>query len=271
VGAVASQPADDRRRDSLGDDPMMSFRRGRTAALAAVLATGALLALAPAERAAAQQMLALPADGRIVVTGSATVSGAPDTAMVSLSVVTDADTADAALAGNSRDTAKLIDAVKAAGVGSADVQTSGFSVYPRYADRNDDDAPPRIAGYTVRNGVTVRVREVGKLGELLDAAVRAGANQIDGVSFTIDDDTILRDQAREGAVRDARRKADLYAAAANAKAGRVLAISEMSAEMAPRPMMRMAAEAAPAPPIEAGSVELSAEVTVIFSLERGGL
>jgi uncharacterized protein YggE len=250
---------------------MMPFRHGRAAALAAVLAAGTLFALPPAGPAAAQQLLAMPADGRIVVTGSATVSGAPDTAMVSLSVVTDADTADAALAGNSRDTAKLIDAVKAAGVASADVQTSGFSVYPRYADRTDDDAPPRIAGYTVRNGVSVRVREVGKLGELLDAAVRAGANQIDGVTFTIEDDTILRDQAREGAVRDARRKAELFAAAANVKTGRVLAISEMTAEMPPRPMMRMAAEAAPAVPVEAGSVELSAEVTVIFALEPSAL
>lgn len=250
---------------------MTTFRRGPAAAFAAALFAGVLLAPVGFDRAEAQQLLAMPADGRIVVTGSATVSGAPDTAMVTLSVVTDAATAGDALTGNSADTTKLIDAVKAAGVAAADVQTSGFSVYPRYADRTDDDAPPRIAGYTVRNGVSVRVREVGKLGELLDAAVRAGANQIDGVAFTIEDDTILRDQAREGAVRDARRKAELFAAAANVKTGRVLAISEMSAEMAPRPMMRMAAEAMPAAPVEAGSVELSAEVTVIFSLEPSGL
>lgn len=250
---------------------MTTFRRGPAAALAAALFAGVLLAPVGFDRAEAQQLSILPADGRIVVTGSATVSGAPDTAMVTLSVVTEAATAGDALTGNSTDTTRLIDAVKAAGVAAADVQTSGFSVYPRYADRTDDDAPPRIAGYTVRNGVSVRVREVGKLGELLDAAVRAGANQIDGVAFTIEDDTTLRDQAREGAVRDARRKADLFAAAADAKAGRVLAMSEMTAEMAPRPMMRMAAEAAPSVPVEAGSVELSAEITVIFSLEPSRL
>lgn len=250
---------------------MTTFRRGRATALAATLFAGILAAgLAPVG-AGAQQISVVPADGRIMVTGSATVSGRPDTAMVTLSVVSEAATADAALTDNSAATTKLIDAVKATGVEAADVQTSGFSVYPRYADAKDDDTPPAIAGYTVRNGVTVRVRAVDTLGGLLDAAVKAGANQIEGVSFLINDDTDLRDDAREGAIRDARRKADLYAAAADAKAGRVLSISEAVAEPPVRPMYRMAMEAAPAAPVEPGSVDLSAEVTVTFALEPSGL
>lgn len=249
---------------------ILSRRPAATVLLAAALAApAAVLAFAPA--ATAQQIIAAPTDGRITVTGSADVSGAPDTAMVTLSVVSEAATAGDALSENSAATAKVIEAVKAAGVEGADVQTSGFSVYPRYVDRDDDSEPARIAGYSVRNGVVVRVRTLPNLGKLLDAAVKAGANQIDGVSFLIDDDTALRDQAREGAVRDARRKADLYAAAANVKTGRVLSISEAIAEPPMRPMYRMAAEAAPAVPVEAGSVQLSAEVTVVFALEPSGL
>lgn len=249
-------------------------RRAGIALAAAAFATtfiAAPLALALVPPAHAQQIIAAPTDGRITVTGSAEVSGAPDTAMVTLSVVSEAGTAGDALSENSAATAKVIDAVKAAGVAAADVQTSGFSVYPRYADRDDDAEPARIAGYSVRNGVVVRVRALPTLGTLLDAAVKAGANQIDGISFLIDDDTTLRDQAREGAVRDARRKADLYAAAANVKTGRVLSIAETTGEPPMRPMYRMAADAAPAVPVEAGSVELSAEVTVVFALEPSGL
>jgi hypothetical protein len=246
-----------------------SRRPAAVAILAAALAApAAALALAPS--AHAQQIIAAPTDGRISVTGSAEVSGAPDTAMVTLSVVTEAGTAGDALSENSAATAKLIDAVKAAGVAAADVQTSGFSVYPRYADRDDDAEPARIAGYSVRNGVVVRVRALPDLGKLLDAAVKAGANQIDGITFLIDDDTTLRDQAREGAIRDARRKADLYAAAANVKTGRVLSIAETTGAPPLQPMYRMAADAAPVP-VEAGSVQLSAEVTVVFALEPSGL
>jgi len=245
--------------------PLSTRRRHAGAALvAAALAAPLGLAVAPAP-VAAQQLVALPADGRITVTGSARVSAAPDTAVVSLAVVSEAATAADALAENSAATAKLIDTVKAAGVAAADVQTAGFSVYPRHADGNDDGAPARIAGYTVRNGVVVRVRALPELGKLLDAAVRAGANQIDGISFLIDDDTDLRDQAREGGVRDARRKADLYAAAAGVKAGRVLSITETTAEPPMRPMLRMSAEAASVP-VEAGSVEITADVTVVFAL-----
>ena len=209
-------------------------------------------------------------DGRTVtVTGEGTVSAVPDTAMVSAGVVSQAATAAEALAANSASTAAVIERVKAEGVAPADIQTSSFSlqpvmVYPR-PDSGEQSAP-RITGYTVSNTVTVRVRDLARLGALLDRAISAGANSVGGVEFQVSRQSELLDRARQQAVEDARRKAALYATAAGARLGSVLTLSEQAGYTPPRPMYRLDAAAAPVP-VEAGQTELSLQVSATYRLE----
>jgi uncharacterized protein len=126
-----------------------------------------------------------------------------------------------------------------------------------------------MIGYQAGNDVRVRVRDLNRLGVLLDALVTAGSNQLQGISFAIDDTTALLDQARDRAVQDARRKAERYAAAAGVQVGRVLSISEAGAEI-PRPLMRMAAaemDMGSSVPIASGEQELGVSVNVVYELE----
>ena len=209
-------------------------------------------------------------EGRTVtVTGEGSVSAVPDVAMVSAGVVSQAATAAEALAANSASTAAVIDRVKAEGVAPADIQTSSFSlqpvtIYPR-SDSGEQSAP-RITGYTVSNTVTVRVRDLARLGALLDKAIGAGANNVGGVDFQVSRQSELLDRARQQAVEDARRKAALYATAAGARLGSILTLSEQTGYAPPRPMYRLEASAAPVP-VEAGQTQLNLQVSATFRLE----
>ena len=206
--------------------------------------------------------------GTITMQGTGSVSVPPDMAVVTTRVVSQAKTAPEALARNTEQLTNVIAEIKAAGIAPADIQTSGFSIYPRY-DHTKDNAPPRIAGYEVRNGVSINVRELDKLGPLLDTIVRSGANAVDGISFEVSEPDEKMDEARRNAVDAAKRKATLFAEAAGAQLGSVMAISETGISQ-PRPMMMMramAAESAPVP-IEAGENTLSASVTITWSLTQ---
>src|SRR5690606_22425188 len=147
-----------------------------------------------------------------------------------------------ALAANNADMAKLIDTLKAAGIKSEDIQTSGFSVNPNYVysdarDANGYQLPPKINGYTVTNGVTVHVRDLTILGSVLDQAVTVGANQISGITFAVEDPTELYNEARKAAFADARAKAELYAEAAEVELGALALISEQINYAPPQPYM----------------------------------
>jgi len=206
---------------------------------------------------------------QITITGNGSVSVAPDMAVVTTRVVTAADTAPGALSENSAAVAAVISDIKDAGIEAKDIQTSGFSIYPRY-DRSDNQAntPPKIVGYEVSNGVRVNIRDLEKLGGILTSVVDSGANQIGGIQFEVSDPEVKLNEARKAAVADARERAELYAAAAGVELGQVLNISETGAVM-PRPAgmrmekMMMAADAAP---IEAGENTLTASVTITWSL-----
>ena len=128
------------------------------------------------------------AAGSMQITGHGEVTAAPDTAYVTSGVTSQGATAKDALDANTKDMAALIATLKAAGIDSADIQTSGFGVNPNYVYSDQKDAngyqlPPKITGYTVTNGVTVHVRDLGKLGAVLDQAVTVGANTISGITF----------------------------------------------------------------------------------------
>jgi len=164
----------------------------------------------------------------------------------------------------------IIDALKKAGIAEQDIQTSNFSVSPQYPPyQQNQTQPPRISGYQVSNQVTVRVKNLGKLGNILDTLVQVGANQINGISFDIDQPNPLQNDARKLAVADARAKAELYAAAAHVTLGRVLQISEATIVVGPQPrayaMDKVATQSSV--PIAAGQQTLSANVSLIYEIQ----
>lgn len=244
--------------------------RNRMAALALGLGIalgGAVAAPGPVMAQAAQKAAKVSA-GRITVSGQGEVAAAPDMATVTLGVTTDAETAADAMAANSRQLTGVFDALKSAGVAPRDMQTSGLSLGPRWSNPKPGDQKREIVGFTAHNMVTVQVRKLGALGDVLDTLVKAGANNIQGLSFGIDKPGPLQDEARTKAIKDARRKAEMMAAAAGVKLGRVISISEGNIS-APRPMYRMATMAESAPvPVAQGEVNLSAQVTMVFALDQ---
>lgn len=204
----------------------------------------------------------------VAVWGEGTVHAVPDTAEVSAGVVTQADTAAAALKDNSAAMDKVMKAVASFGIASSDVQTQGINVSPvmsRPAGRAD--APPQITGYRASNIVSVRVRDMAKLGVVLDSLVSSGANEMHGMRLAVGAPDKLMDEARGKAMADAKRKAELLAKAGGAKLGPVASISEETSTV-PQPRMYARAEmVAAAVPVAAGEVELKATVRVVYALE----
>lgn len=237
---------------------------------AARLAFISALALAAASLPASAEET--PRIATLDMVGTGMVSAAPDMAMITSGVVTDADTAAEALAANTEAMSAVIARIKEAGIEQRDIQTSGFSVQPRYRQvksSSPEDYRSEVFGYRVSNNVGVRVRDLAKLGGLIDVMVRDGANQVGGVTFIVSEEGKLKDAARKEAMADAIRKAGIYAEAAGVKLGRVLSINEQDFG-GPRPMMMMArAEAkmdgAPAP-MEAGESSLEVRVNVTWEL-----
>ncbi|MGH2340211.1 SIMPL domain-containing protein [Segnochrobactraceae bacterium EtOH-i3] len=243
---------------------------GRGPLLALALAAAALVPTAAAFAQDAPAAARARGPARVLtVTGSGEVSATPDVAVISSGVETQGETARAALDANSKAVAALIEAAKKAGVEARDIATSGFSVQPVYAERRQPkgEATQAIVGYQVMNRVTVTLRDVAKVGPLLDQLVTVGSNRIDGITFLVSDANTRRDAARTAAVADARRKAETLATAAGVSLGKVLTLSEGNdGGPMPRPMMRMAADSAGAVPVEAGSTSLGAEVEIRFEI-----
>jgi len=201
----------------------------------------------------------------ITVTASGTVSIEPDRARVSTGVTAEGATAREALTGNTSAMQKVIGELKSAGIDPKDIQTSSFRVEPRYT-RPAEGQAPKIDSYSVTNEVHVLVRDLDKLGDILDRLVTAGANQQSGLSFEVSKAEEMRDEARKQAVANARRRAELYASAAGAEVGEVLTIAEGEASMSPRPMFARAMKAE-AVPIERGTETLEATVTITWALK----
>lgn len=206
----------------------------------------------------------------IAVSGLGEVKTRPDMAIISTGVVTEGATAKDALAKNNSAMAAVIAALKAAGVAEDDIQTSNFSVSPKYPPyQPNQTAAPRIVGYTVSNQVSAAVKDLKKLGTILDTLVQSGSNQMSGISFDVAEPKPFLDEARKKAVADARAKAELYAAAAGVSLGKVVQISETGAVVPPMPMFdkrAMATEAASVP-IAAGQQTISANVSITYEIQ----
>jgi uncharacterized protein YggE len=199
------------------------------------------------------------------VSATGTVVVEPDQARITGGVTADGATAREALTKNTAAMQKVIAELKAAGIDAKDIQTAAFRVEPRYT-RPAEGHAPTIDGYTVTNEVQVLVRDLGKLGDILDRLVSAGANQTAGLSFEVSQAETLLDEARKQAVANALRRAQLYAQAAGAAVGEVLFITEGSGEP-PRPVFMARAMKADAVPIERGTETLEANVTITWALK----
>ncbi len=218
--------------------------------------------------AAAGPALAQAAESHITVTGNGSAEAAPDMASVSLGVVTEAATAAGAMAANSAALTEVMATLAEAGIEPRDIQSSGLTLSPAYEDTYQGGPEgPRVRGFVAQNMVTVRVRALGSLGGVLDAAVGHGANTLYGLGFGLQDPEPKLDDARREAIADARRKAELYALAAGVTLGEVVSISEQVDYGRPMPEMRAASFAKDAGvPVAEGELNLTASVTVVYDL-----
>ncbi|MCJ1903052.1 MULTISPECIES: SIMPL domain-containing protein [Paracoccus] len=204
---------------------------------------------------------------KLTVTGTGHATIQPDMATITLGVSTRAATAAEAMTQNAEQQAKVIETLKAEGIEARDIQTSGLNLSP-VMDYSDQGQPPKLTGYGAQNSVTVRVRDIAGLGEVLDKLVASGANEISGIAFSREDMAEAEDRARTEAVAEARRRAEVMAEAAGMRLGRLISLSEAPTGGGPRPMMAMRAQAAGSAdtPIEAGELAVSADVTAVFAM-----
>jgi len=200
----------------------------------------------------------------LAMTGHGEIRATPDMAQVTAGVATTAPTAAQALSANSARMKGVFAALEKLGVPQKNIQTTNFFVSPQYSN-GDNNTPRRLTGYQVNNDVTARIEDVNKLGGALDALVAAGANQINGVSFSIQNDAPLLEKARAQAIADARARAETYARAAGVTLGPILSITEGGGETPPRPMYRMAAMAAETR-IAPGEQSVTADVSVVWEI-----
>ena len=200
----------------------------------------------------------------ITVSGEATIAVAPDLALVEAGVTSDAKTAREASEANNAAMGKLLLALKAAGIDARDIQTSRLSLLPQSAPNHS--TPNAIVGYRASNQVTVRLHDVTKVASTIDLLVGAGANDIGGINFMVSQSSKLLDQAREQAIADARRKAEIYAKAAGVTLGAPISISEEGSP-APIQFRKMVAPMAAATPVAQGEETLGVTVSVSWAIK----
>ncbi|HEY9022015.1 MAG TPA: SIMPL domain-containing protein [Paracoccaceae bacterium] len=215
----------------------------------------------------AAQAQSAEAPRQISVSGTGRVDLAPDMATVRIGVTHQDEDAAAALQQTSDAVAAMLARLTELGIAPRDVQTAGLSLNPVWRDRPEQQGQPMPWGFEASNVVSLRLRDIAALGEVLDALVADGANRLDGVSFGLQDPEASMDEARRLAVADARRKATLFAEAAGVALGQVIDLTE-TGMATPRPqMMEMAAMRADSVPVAAGEVGITASVQMTFALE----
>ena len=210
------------------------------------------------------QLVPLPAlalEKLVTVTGEATVAVAPDAAIIRIGVSSQDKTAREASDANAKQMTAVLAAIKSNNIADRDIQTSRLSLQPQYDPNKSGTA--RLTGFQATNQVTVRIRDIGNLAAVLDSAISVGANEMSGIEFIVSEQSKLLDRARDDAIADAHRKAELYAKAAGSRLGHVVAISEEGSAPQPRPMQALRAGAVPISP---GEQTLRASVTVSYEL-----
>jgi len=238
----------------------------------AVISGAVLLAIlisVVAGPAVAQQPPAPPPPlppARIIVTGEGSVTVPPDYAEIASGATNQAKTAKEASDANAKVIVALNAALKNDGIAANDVQTLRFSVSPVYGTPQQN-SPPKLVGFSVSNELRIKVRQIDRVGEILDSLIQAGATDSGSVQFLHSNMSQVLDRARQAAMADARRKAELYAQSAGLKLGGVAWVTEVPASAAPAPLMR-AYGAAASVPISAGADTLNVQITVGFEAAR---
>lgn len=249
----------------------LTGRAGQAAlAISTALALTALPAVAQPSGMACSPMTGNGGMSTITVNGVGEARVAPDMATIQLGVTTQAESAAQAMSQNAERQTAVIAALAEAGIEQADIQTSGLNLNPMM-DYGENRAPT-VAGYQASNMVSVRVRDIARLGEVMDAIVNAGANEINGIAFQREDGSDAQDDARRNAVQDARRKAEVLAEASGLTLGPVLALRDTPQPDGPRPMMMdaRAASSGASTPIAAGELSMSAQVQAEYGLIGDG-
>lgn len=232
----------------------------------------------------------------IWVSGNGKASGAPDVAVVSLGVESVEDTAATARANAAAAMRRVTTALTGAKVASADIQTRYFNISPRYqsveVERCDSDSDGeaekeqaskescykvwenRLIGYSVSNQATVKIRDLGNVGGIIDAVAEAAGNlvRINGINFSIDDPKDLQDEARANAVKDMQRRAESLAELSGVKLGRLVYITEGASYNPPQPLYGRAemafASADTSTSISPGELDISATVQGVFLIDE---
>ncbi|WP_312368318.1 SIMPL domain-containing protein [Stenotrophomonas sp.] len=231
------------------------------------------LALGASMTANAQTVPAVVASDATLlnISAQAEAKRVPDVATLSAGVVTQAVDGNTAMRENAVQMDKVMAAIKAAGIAERDIQTSGINLSPQY--RYADNEAPRITGYQANNTVSLKVRDITKLGKVLDSLAAQGANQINGPSFEIDQPEPVYDEARLAALKKAQARAETYAKSLGLRVRRIVSISEGNqGGFRPMPMMAMAAgrsaKAEMDTAVSPGESSVSVSLDVVFELGR---
>jgi uncharacterized protein YggE len=238
-------------------------------ALLAALMAGAAASV-PANAAAQQAVpYAQPVSGtRLEISATGDATRVPDVAIISAGVATRAATAKAALQQNAAQMERVRAALKRAGIADRDIQTANINLNPEY--RYVENQPPKLTGYSASNQLNVRFRDIAATGDILDALVAQGANQINGPTLTIDKPEAALDEARTKALAVGRARAELYARSLGLRVTRLLLVSETGRDYSgPRPMVMMerGMAASTASKIDPGEQKLEVTLAMTFELQ----
>jgi len=220
-----------------------------------------------------EQAAAMSSDNRrvtrVMVAGDSIVQAQPDTAIVTIAVVTQNRSAVEAQQENATKTEEVVRALKATAGSGAEVKTSGYSLQPQRVYK--ENQPPTITGYEARNGVTVTLSDLTKVGSVIDAAAQAGANDVSGIAFTLRQDRQARDRALSEATQEAVSKAKVIATALGGRVVRIVEVQEEGFQQRPPvPIYQVetfTAKAAASTPIEVGSLDIFSKVQLIAEVE----
>lgn len=240
------------------------IRTAGALALGALIVALAALALRPGPALGAPTTDSGTALHTITITGNASVSRVPDVARISVGVGVTKSTVKLARDAAGRSMSAIIAGIKALGIDAKDIQTVGIDLSPQYSN----SSTPKIIGYQMNEQLQITVRDLDKAGDVVDTATAKGATQVNGISFEVGDPTSAMDEARAAAIAQARTSAQKMAAAAGVSVGAVVSISESSVS-SPVPMYYGAAvrDAAALTPVERGSQDVQATVTVVFEID----
>jgi uncharacterized protein len=241
-----------------------TFRTLGAGALGALIVAVAVLALRPGPVTGAPATETSPAEHTITVSGTGKVTIVPDVARVSLGITVSKPTVKAVREAGAKAMNDIIGAMKGLGIAEADIQTTNISLSPQYGS----GSAPKIVGYQISEQVTVTVRDLDEAGDVVDGAAAKGANTVNGISFESGDPVKAQNDARAAAVAAARVSAQAMASAGNVSLGGVISITDASPVM---PIWYGAARAGAindlATPVEPGTQDLTATVTVIFAID----